>query len=608
MRWFIRFREIVPTERLRFAPELILFVYVLLFFAVKRPYDPHDRVIISDGKAYYAYLTAAFIYHDFSYRFVEDYESKYYPDHPSIFKEFRYRYKDAVVNKGYPGLAFLLLPFFLVAHGVALLTGLPADGYSLIYQYFMGFAALFYFWLGLRFTQKLLHDLTNDERIIAFILLLIAFGTNLIYYTLKEGLMPHVYNFCLIAAFLFYLKRFSDTGKLSWLSLTALIYGLIVVTRPTNLLVILLLPFVAGSGNKLREWWQLLLKKPLTVIGALLPGMVFPLATMLIWYVQSGYWYVWSYGDEGFNFDSPQIIPILFSFNKGWWVYTPIALLSMTGLIWLYRHENFRFWWVVAFLSMFIYVASSWWVWTYTSNFGNRTFIDIYALVALLLGYAWFIISPHRMLARTSIILSIMLTLLSCVQFYQHYTYVFPPGKITRAIYLDSFFRLKPRPLVYYPEGYIVRNVVYYNDFEKDYGWLNYKSVTDEHSYEGCCSSKTGKHGIYSIGLYERIDTLFQTDYRRVRVSSWIYSDRKDSQGVLVIQLDSADQMVYYKPFFMREYSKPNRWSYMETAIAVEDTMRHATHLRVYFHNPDTTENFFVDNLKVEIVSLSIDY
>ena len=213
---------------IRFAPEFILIIYLLLFFVVKNPSNPHDRVIISDGKSYYAYLTTAFIYHDLNYNFVEHYESKYYPDHPSIFKEFRYTFKEEIVNKAFPGLAFLLLPFFIVAHLIALLFGLPADGYSLIYQYFMGFAALFYFWAGLRYTKKLLTASGFNQKVAAVILVLIAFATNIIYYTLKEGLMTHVYNFFLLATFLYYLKDFTKNHKANSLIIVALVYGLIV--------------------------------------------------------------------------------------------------------------------------------------------------------------------------------------------------------------------------------------------------------------------------------------------------------------------------------------------------------------------------------------------
>ncbi len=592
----------------KFAPELILGVYVLLFFVVKNPSHPHDRVIISDGKGYYGYLTAAFIYQDFSYSFVEDYEARYYPNHPSIFKEFRYQYKGQTVNKGFPGLAFLLMPFFLAAHILALIFGLPADGYSLIYQYFMGFAALFYFWLGLRFTRKLMYAFGFDEKTTAAVLFLIAFATNIIYYTLKEGMMTHVYNFGLIAAFLFYLKNYMESRKTRSVVISALLFGWIVSVRPTNGLIILLVPFVAGSFSAVRFFLAEIFSNKKSLLKVILAGLTFPFITMLIWYLHSGYWLVWSYGEEGFNFLEPNFFKILFSFNRGWFMYTPLAMLSMAGMVWLFRQQRFGFWWLAAFWVIFVYVASSWWVWTYTSNFGLRTFIDTYALIALMMGYSWLLIRQNRVLQPLAKVMGIVLILLNSLQFYQHYTFVFPPGQTTFEVYRESFFRLTPKPKVYYPEGYITSRHIFYNDFEEDYGWLNYESVTDERSFEGKYSSKTGISGIYSIGLWQNIDSCFSTDYNRVRVSSWIFSDKKESSGVLVIQLERAGEKVFYQPFFMREFSRKNRWAYMEVAVAVPDSVRDADHLRVYFHNEDAQEQFFVDNLKSEVLSLSIDY
>lgn len=591
-----------------YAPEAILFIYVILFFIVKNPGHPYDRVIISDGKAYYGYLTGFFIYQDLSYRFVEDYESKYYPDHHSIFKEFRFTFRGETVNKGFPGLAFLLLPFFLIAHFLALISGLPADGYSLIYQYAMGFAALFYFWLGLKFTKKLLLAFGFNSKVTAGILVLIAFATNIIYYTLKEGMMTHVYNFWLVAAFLYYVKTYLRSGLVRHIAAAALLFGLIVSVRPTNGMFILLVPFVAGSFDA----FTLLLKKIFTAPKTLLPvvaaGLVFPLLTMFIWYLHSGYWLVWSYGEEGFNFLEPNFFKILFSFNRGWFIYTPVAFLSLTGLFWLFRNERFRFWWAIAFLVIFVYVASSWWVWTYTSNFGQRTFIDTYPFIALMLGYTWQVISIKKVLRSFAIVLSIVLIAINSLQFYQHYTYVFPPNALTFDIYKQVFWRLKPKPKVFYPEGYIVSSKVFYNDFEDDYGWLNYGSVTGENSFEGEYASQTGISGNYSIGLHENIGTYLTTDYNRVRVSAMIYTDQRESSAILVIDLEADGKSLHYQAFAMDRFNRKNRWAYVEVATEIPDRSTGVNKLRVYFLNKDNEEQFFIDNLKVEVLSLKVDY
>ena len=60
----------------KYTPELILVIYVMIFMGFKSPEQSWDRVINSDGKGYYAYLPAIFIYHDLQFKFVEQYEAQ----------------------------------------------------------------------------------------------------------------------------------------------------------------------------------------------------------------------------------------------------------------------------------------------------------------------------------------------------------------------------------------------------------------------------------------------------------------------------------------------------------------------------------------------------
>jgi hypothetical protein len=592
----------------RFSPEIIIFIYILLFLVIKNPNNPFDRVIMSDGKAYYAYLTNFFIYHDPEYKFVENYEKKYYAGDELVFKEFRLKYDGKTLIKGFPGLAFLFLPFFLMAHLLSLLLGFTADGYSIIYQYSMGFAAIFYLWAGLKYLKGNLLALGFSKQLATAIIFIIAFGTNIIYYTIKEGTMVHVYNFALIAAFLYFLKKSIVDTSSKPLILTAFIYGLIVVARPTDGLVMLLLPFIAGNAPNLKRFLRNVLFNPAKLLFVLAAGSVFPFLTILIWYWQTGHWFIYSYGKEGFDFLNPHFFQILFSFNKGWFVYTPIALVAMTGYVYLYQKNRYQFFWGVLIIVLFVYVASSWWAWHYTSNFGQRIFIDIYAWVAILLGYAYSLVRKHKTLKVASIAGVILLIGMNGLQFYQHYTYIFPPGTINSKQYKDSFFRLVPAPKVDFPREKVERCDVLMNDFEKDYGWLNYASVTDTLAFEGKFSSQAGLVNEYSIGLYEPLRKHLSTDFGWVKVSCEIFSNQKYSQARMVFDVESEGKSIFYKPFYLRDVNRMNKWAYIEYGIKLPKLRTQDDMLRVYFINSDANEFFLVDNLKVEILSLKEEF
>ena len=115
----------------------------------------NGRFVTGDGKGYYAHLPALVIYHDWDYRFMEKYESTYYE--PANYAEFRNQVDGEWVNKYFAGVTLLMMPFFLLAHLVSLVSGLPADGYNPVYQYAVAFAALFWLWAGLFFLRKFLN-------------------------------------------------------------------------------------------------------------------------------------------------------------------------------------------------------------------------------------------------------------------------------------------------------------------------------------------------------------------------------------------------------------------------------------------------------------------
>ena len=429
----------------RNAIGFIMLAYAIIFFLVKSPNDPYDRLIINDGKAYYAYLPALFIYQDLQFGFIEYYESKYYPSdaEPSYFKEFRFQFRGQTVNKAFAGIAVLILPFFLLAHVLALLFGDP-DGYSMIYQYAIGLSAYFYLWLGLLTLKRLLGCFTGSTQTKSIVLIAIALGTNLVYYTVVEGTMPHVYLFFLVNLFLLLSYRALHERHGFHFMGAAAVFGFILIVRPQNGFVILALPFLAGSLKKFRSAIVFFFRENFLWLKSIITLLSVLMLQIAIWYAQTGYFLVYSYGDEIFNFLNPQIVSILWSYEKGWMLYTPLAFLAIAGMLKTFR-INVGAAVSVAFTFLFLtYVFSCWWVWHYTSQFGQRVFIDFYGLLAvlLLMGFDLFRNMAYRNFYQ---LLIIFLILLNLFQFYQHITWVYPAGPVNAKTYWGNFFNIRPQ-------------------------------------------------------------------------------------------------------------------------------------------------------------------
>ena len=586
---------------LRYTPEFILIIYLLLFFWIKKPYEEWDRVINSDGKGYYGYLTSIFIYDDLDYTFIEDYESKYYPSDGTAFKEFRMPFKGEIVNKTFPGLAILWLPFFLIAHMLSLIAGFEADGYSIIYQYAIGFAALFYLWLGSKWLFKLTRQLGATLEVSSIITIAILLGTNITYYAIVEPSMGHVYSFCLITGFTYFTYNAFYTNRLGWYALAITAYAISIIIRPTNAIFIFLVVIIAGNPKEFRQKLLQFFHHSKAIIISLLVFLIIIAIPPLIWHAHSGYFFVWSYGEEGFNFFDPYFFSILFSYNKGWFIYTPIALIAMSGFIGIYRYSKFQFWVLLFLLTLHIYITSSWWVWHYTSKFSQRVFIDIYVVLAFLLVFLFRMINKKQILKRSLIVIIMLLIGFNLLQFYQHSKWVFPYGYITKDIYWDSFNRLTPRAKVYIPHGKIIKSNIVKNNFEEKKGWSNEVCIVnkDNNHYMQLDSSH-----LYSAEFREIITPYFSTNKQVIKVKVDVNSNLQNSIATMVVEFQCKEFTYSYNPFYMGNYNHKNKWVTMEYAVYVPDLFTTGDYVKIFFYNPEKNETLLIDNLEIEFISL----
>jgi hypothetical protein len=147
-----------------------------------------NEIINHDAVSYYAYLPAAFIYHDLSFEFTnnlpEDFEGRIWTHSAKNGNQ---------VLKMTMGNSLLWTPFFLAAHGYTHVSEYRSDGYSLPYSIAIFIAGLFYLAIGLIFLSKTLKFYFSDLTI-ALVLILLVFGTNLLHYAVIEPGMSHMFT------------------------------------------------------------------------------------------------------------------------------------------------------------------------------------------------------------------------------------------------------------------------------------------------------------------------------------------------------------------------------------------------------------------------------
>jgi hypothetical protein len=400
------------------------------------------RVIQWDIKSYYAYLPAVLIHHDPGMAFTRD--------DPEFFADKVWAVESpsgGLVLVMSMGMAFLYLPFFLLGHLAAWASGAPLTGYSPPYAFFLVFSGLAWLTAGLLLLRRLLLRYFSDP-ITALVLLLLVAGTNLLYYSTLEAPMTHVYSFALFAGFLWVTLRWHERPGVGNSLLLGLLAGLIALVRPTN--VVLLLVFLLWDvGAATGPWqrvrflfarWPLLLLMAVAALAVWLPQGIY-------WQYNTGQWLYYSYRDEGFFFRNPQIIDGLFSYRKGWLLYTPSMVLALAGIPLLWRHARSWLVPVSVFMVVNLYVVFSWWTWWYGGSFGQRPLIESYALLAFplaaLFTRAW---GMGSSLKRASMLVSLLLVGHSLFQTAQYHYGAIHWDAMGKKAYWASFGRPGPLP------------------------------------------------------------------------------------------------------------------------------------------------------------------
>ncbi|MBC8487639.1 MAG: hypothetical protein H8D45_16535 [Bacteroidetes bacterium] len=428
----------IHISKARIVNWIILFVIIYNMFNIHY-WTKENRVIWQDVISYYSYLPATFIYKDISLEFINDgtgfYSDKFWP-----LKTPEGKY----VIKTTMGMSFLYAPFFFLGHVAANVLGYPATGFSMPYIFLLVMSSIFYFSLGLYFLRKVLENYFS-QKVVIFTLITIVFGTNLYLYAAIEAAMPHAYLFSLFAAFIYLTIKWYKNPKVKSAILIGLVAGLITLIRPSNV-IILVFFFLwdVKSFSDLQKRLLLFLKNPKFIAALVLCFFIILIPQLAYWKFATGRWCYYSYSDEGFFFLNPQIINGLFSYRKGWFVYTPVMLFAFTGLALSFKKFRTFFFPTLIFIILNIYIITSWWCWWYGGSYGNRAFIDSYAILAI--SYAvfidWILIQKKifKITVQTVIILLILLNLFQTWQAYGndiHY------DSMTKKAYWKVFLRLE---------------------------------------------------------------------------------------------------------------------------------------------------------------------
>jgi hypothetical protein len=315
--------------------------------------------------------------------------------------------------------------------------------------------------------------------------------------------------------------------------------------------------------------------------------------------VQCGEWIVWSYGNEGFYFLKPYLWEVLFSFRKGAFVYTPLLIVSVFGLVLLIKKNKFQGWSLFLFFVLLVYLISSWWNWYYGPSFGQRPFVEFYGLSALLIAFSFRFIQKNLFyIALTSF--SVLCVFLNLIQTFQYHSGIISSWDMNAKKYGYTFLRTGEQYqnclggnndiMLYNTNETLIYNKTF-NFESSDNNYIDY--TNSEFNFFVSISANDSfitKRGVYILASLKRKDLAVS---------------RKNGALFVVEISDELGEKYRYGTFPVSEIPPrdSNKWTQEEYSIEIQEVRNATDKIKIYIWNQEK-QPFLIDDVELKIFAI----
>jgi len=575
--------------------------FLLSVFVVYFSFRPQNsewyRIITADGLGYYSYLPAEFIYHDanFEFKWFDDLYNQYYKynSFETPVENFTADYHGKQINKYYPGMSFLWMPFFLGAHAACKIFHLNANGLSQPYQMAMGFATLFYCCLGLFYLRKFLLKLFQDEMIALVVPIAVFYGTNLFSYTIYFGTFSHAYSFAFITMALYFAYCFFNEEdyrfrKGLWFMFCALV---VIFIRPINILFLLAVPAFMNKVNVKETLRQFKFSSREILAGILILSLC--TYTFYILFKQTGSLFPNTYYNEKFHFErGAHLSDILFSYHAGWFLYVPIALLSFLSLFFIGKRKQNAFLFLT--IAVVAYLYSNWWYYTIFT----RTIVDFTGVIGIMLGYLLFYLSKKPRVYKTVMVLCLLFPGYFQLKAFQFRNGILDYNYTYSDYYYRNFFTL--RPINIYPVH--PKTVLTKKEYDFNYDNVNDSSIVSENKFEGNGSLKLYSRNYFSDKhLFKMPEFTGQPGFSKIKTSFQVYFTDSIKNLQLVYRFtNNGKELFYFSNYIKPDRIHYNTWEYKEIGCDVPKEITASDSVSIFFWDEWGINKVYIDNVKHE--------
>ena len=582
---------------------------------------PQENIFAYDNYGYYLYLPSTFIQHDLSFSDTSTYKilNEKYNNTPTYYQLMQSP-KGGVIIRMYMGMSIILSPAFFIGHSIALLTGMPADGFSSPYQWSVIIFGLYFTLAGLLFARKLLLKYFNDGTT-ALTLIISYIGTNLFFFITLGNPIPHIYLFNLYIFLICFTIKWHEEQK--WLNTfgIAISLGLILAIRPSELIAFFIpVLYMVYDQESVKEKITLIKRHipQIISIAAIVFTLIFP--QFLYWRLQGGEFLISVYTDPGSTMEwtNPKFINTLFSFRKGWFVYSPLTILAIIGIFVSFKKQKHIFLFTFLFIVFNIYIISCF---TSLISYGYRAFLQSYALLLMPLALVVeFCLTKRRMLVVIFVAMVAGFTYLNIIQAYQLRMETIDKSRMTQSAYmavLGKWNAPKPESLLSIErsgfgidtlnkkELYGSYSLLFNNFEEKDESVI--KHLDSILAFEGKYCLRMDSALTYSPGINIKIRDLKFEDHFWIKSSVEFYSTDSAAftDGNLVVTVQKNDEAIKYRGINFEKQSLTfvsGKWHTLTFDFISPEFLPADAELKVYFWNSGKS-TIYIDNLSVDFFS-----
>lgn len=420
---------------------IVIVLSAIRFYYIKQAPAPLTNVITWDAFGYYLYLPGQFIYKDLKQMNWVEEINKDYKASQTLYQLSKKLPNGNRAIKYFMGISILNFPFFIIAHSTASHLGYEQDGFSPPYQLAICVSALFYAFIGFWVLRKVLLKYFSESSTI-ITLLLCTLGTNYAQYVSVDSGMSHGFIFTLYAILLYATIRWHEKPNYFDSMIIGAAIGLGVLCRPTEIVMIFIpLLYALHKKDSTSEKWIKVRANSNHLLAAGISSFTIIFFQLFYWKRVTGNW-LYDVGSK-WSFLSPNW-QVLFGWEKGWFIYTPVAVLMVAGIFMLKKNPFYKS--VLIYFLLNLWIVTAWFDWRYGASYSARALVQSYAVMALPLA-ALIQLSLTKTKRYLAIPFFAFLICLNLFQIWQYNKTILHYNDMNRQYYQAIFLDNDPTPV-----------------------------------------------------------------------------------------------------------------------------------------------------------------